>query len=56
MTNEKPIKRARNTFSDVLKGNIPHGTPKPIVIKKNEPKKIKSIFRYDQKIDMSQYR
>ncbi|OMJ13309.1 hypothetical protein AYI70_g8580, partial [Smittium culicis] len=28
MTNEKPIKRARNTFSDVLKGNLPHGTPK----------------------------
>ncbi|OMJ14693.1 hypothetical protein AYI70_g7728, partial [Smittium culicis] len=56
MTNEKPIKRARNTFSDVLKGNLPHGTPKPIIIKKNEPKKIKSIFRYDQKIDMSQYR
>ncbi|OMJ26169.1 hypothetical protein AYI70_g371 [Smittium culicis] len=53
MANEKPIKRARNTFSDVLNGNLPHGTPKPIVIKKNEPKKIKSIFRYDQKIDMS---
>ncbi|OMJ21330.1 hypothetical protein AYI70_g3549 [Smittium culicis] len=56
MANEKPIKRARNTFSDVLKGNHPHGTPKPIIIKKNEPKKIKFIFRYDQKIDMSQYR
>ncbi|OMJ10008.1 hypothetical protein AYI70_g10594, partial [Smittium culicis] len=56
MTNEKPIKRARNTFSDVLKGNIPHGTPKPTIIKKNESKKMKYTFRYDQKIDMSQYR
>ncbi|OMJ15078.1 hypothetical protein AYI70_g7499 [Smittium culicis] len=53
MANEKPIKRARNTFSDVLKGNLSHGTPKPTIIKKNDPKKIKSIFRYDQKIDMS---
>ncbi|OMJ23770.1 hypothetical protein AYI70_g2034 [Smittium culicis] len=56
MANEKPIKRARNTFSDVLKGNLLHGTPKPIIIRKNEPKKIKYIFRYDQKIDMRQYR
>ncbi|OMJ14360.1 hypothetical protein AYI70_g7930 [Smittium culicis] len=56
MANDKPIKRAGNTFSDVLKENLPHGAPKPTIIKKNEPKKIKSIFRYDQKIDMSQYR
>ncbi|OMJ10892.1 hypothetical protein AYI70_g10049 [Smittium culicis] len=56
MANEKSIKRARNTFSNVLKGNLPHGTPKPTIIKKNESKKIKSIFRYDQKIDMSRYR
>ncbi|OMJ18339.1 hypothetical protein AYI70_g5407, partial [Smittium culicis] len=56
MANEMPIKRARNTFSYALKGNLSHGTPKPTIIKKNEPKKIKSIFRYDQKIDMSQYR
>ncbi|OMJ11809.1 hypothetical protein AYI70_g9472, partial [Smittium culicis] len=52
MASEKPIKRARNTFSDVLKGNIPHGKAKPTILKQNEPKKTKSIFRYDQKIDM----
>ncbi|OMJ14850.1 hypothetical protein AYI69_g8420 [Smittium culicis] len=56
MTAEMPFKRARNTFSDVLEGNIPLGKAKPTILKQNEPKKIKSIFRYDQKIDMSQYR
>ncbi|OMJ18516.1 hypothetical protein AYI70_g5316 [Smittium culicis] len=32
MANEKPIKRARNTFSDDLKGNLPHRTPKPTIL------------------------
>ncbi|OMJ30382.1 hypothetical protein AYI69_g74, partial [Smittium culicis] len=53
MATEKSFKRARNTFSDALKGNISYGNSKPTILKKNEPKKIKSIFRYDQKIDMS---
>ncbi|OMJ14465.1 hypothetical protein AYI70_g7850, partial [Smittium culicis] len=39
MANEKPIKRARNTFSDVLKGNLPQGTPKPTIIKKMNQKR-----------------
>ncbi|OMJ09243.1 hypothetical protein AYI69_g10762 [Smittium culicis] len=56
MTAEMPFKRARNTFSDALKGNIPLGKAKPTILKQNEPKKIKSIFRYDQKIDMTLYR
>ncbi|OMJ11103.1 hypothetical protein AYI69_g9976, partial [Smittium culicis] len=56
MAAEKPFKRALNTFSDALKGYTSHGNAKPTILKKNEPKKIKSIFRYDQKIDMSQYR
>ncbi|OMJ22534.1 hypothetical protein AYI69_g5350, partial [Smittium culicis] len=56
MVTEKPFKRARNTFSDVLKGYTPNGNAKPTILKKKDPKKIKSIFRYDQKIDMSQYR
>ncbi|OMJ09029.1 hypothetical protein AYI69_g10844 [Smittium culicis] len=56
MITKKPFKRSRNTFSDALKGNISYGNAKPTILKKNEPKKIKSIFRYDQKIDMSQYR
>ncbi|OMJ08584.1 hypothetical protein AYI70_g11447, partial [Smittium culicis] len=53
MATEKPFKRARNTFSDALKGYTPHGNAKPTILKKNDPKKIKSIFRYDQRIDMS---
>ncbi|OMJ07896.1 hypothetical protein AYI69_g11275, partial [Smittium culicis] len=56
MATEKPFKRARNTFNDALKGYTSHGNAKPTILKKNEPKKIKSIFRYDQKIGMSQYR
>ncbi|OMJ13688.1 hypothetical protein AYI69_g8900 [Smittium culicis] len=56
MATEKPFKRARNTFSDALKENISYGNAKSTILKKNKPKKIKSIFRHDQKIDMSQYR
>ncbi|OMJ13880.1 hypothetical protein AYI69_g8812, partial [Smittium culicis] len=54
MATKKPFKRARNTFSDVLKGYTPNGNAKPTILKKKDPKMIKSIFRYDQKIDMSQ--
>ncbi|OMJ13821.1 hypothetical protein AYI69_g8838, partial [Smittium culicis] len=46
----------RNTFSDALKGYTSHGNAKTTILKKKDPKKIKSIFRYDQKIYMSQYR